>query len=190
WSRSGGGLMSADNRFRLAAIAEALECSIAELTGTPIPPSDRETAAAQTSVHSIRQALIDADLAEPSMVRARALPDLEQETALVRDLHIRCDYAGVGRLLPRLLRELHSASAGIDGQPALRLTVDAMHAASSVLKYLGYPAKSWLAAERCREAAETLEDPVMLAVAAFARACAATACGSFGRGLVIATRAV
>src|SRR5262249_57798148 len=39
-------------------------------------------------------------------------------------------------------------------------------------------------------AAERLEGPVMLAVAEFARACAGTACGSFGRGLVIATRAV
>src|SRR6266536_876195 len=59
WSRIERGLMSADNRFTLADVAAALECSPADLTGTPMPSTDRETVAAQSSVFAILQALVD-----------------------------------------------------------------------------------------------------------------------------------
>ncbi len=161
--------MSADNRFTLADVAAALECSPADLTGTPMPSTDRETVAAQSSVFAILQALVDVDLAEPGTGQPRPLAELERDAALLRDLWVRCDYAGAGRLLPALLRELHAATGGPHRAPALRLLSDAAFVASSTLRHLGHPAEAWLGAERCRMAAEALDDPVLIGLAAVAR---------------------
>src|SRR3954447_22811847 len=59
WSRIERGLQTADNRFVLANIASALECSIIDLTGTPVPSTDRQAAAAQACVSAVRCALVD-----------------------------------------------------------------------------------------------------------------------------------
>src|SRR3954465_7554623 len=61
WSRIERGRQAADNRFMLADIAAALECSSAELVGVAVPAADRETVAAQVAVHGIRQALVEVD---------------------------------------------------------------------------------------------------------------------------------
>lgn len=190
WSRIERGLMAVDNRYLVADIAAALECSVADLTGVPMPPVDRETEAAQGRVHSLRLALVEADLAETAEATARPLVELEREAALLRDLRNRCDYAGVTARLPVLLGELHAAASGPDRAGALRLMVHATYAASTTFRGLGYPAEAWLAAERCREAAEALDDPVMLAMGTFTRCHATTGCGSYKRGLTLATRAV
>ncbi|WP_433826273.1 helix-turn-helix domain-containing protein [Actinoplanes sp. CA-015351] len=61
WSRIERGVQAADNRFILADLATALECSPAELAGTPIPASDRAAVAAHAAVHAVRQSLVDLD---------------------------------------------------------------------------------------------------------------------------------
>jgi transcriptional regulator with XRE-family HTH domain len=190
WSRIERGRQAADNRFMLADIAEALECSPADLAGTPVPAADRAAMAAQLAVYGIRQALVDVDIAEPVRRPAPAVAALTRTVDLLDSLRQACDYAGAARLLPDLLRDVHAASAGPERQPALRLLCDAAFIASSVVRNLGHPADAWLGAERCRDAAEATEDPVLLGYAAYARASAATACGSFQRGLSLAGRAV
>lgn len=190
-SRIERGLLSADNRFVLADIAAGLECSVAELTGQPAMPADAATLAAQTGVHAIREALLDADFAEsPTVANPRPTPELARETALVKSLSDRVDYAGVGRLLPRLIRELHAATAGPDRQTALRLAVSVSPAAAVAARYVGYPAEAWLAAEWSRQAAEAADDPVLQSLAAFTRVFAAGGCGAYARGHALATRAV
>src|ERR687889_1511660 len=64
WSRIERGRQAADNRFILADIAAALECSPTDLAGTPVPAADRAAMAAQAGVYGIRQALVDIDLTE------------------------------------------------------------------------------------------------------------------------------
>src|ERR687889_926431 len=64
WSRIERGRQAADNRFTLADVAAALECSPADLVGTPVPVADRAAMAAQVGVYGIRQALVDIDLSE------------------------------------------------------------------------------------------------------------------------------
>jgi transcriptional regulator with XRE-family HTH domain len=54
WSRIERGRQAADNRFVLADIAAALECSPADLAGVPVPVTDRAAMAAQTGVYAIR----------------------------------------------------------------------------------------------------------------------------------------
>jgi transcriptional regulator with XRE-family HTH domain len=190
WSRIERGRQAADNRFILADIAAALECSPADLAGVPVPADDRAAMAAQASVYGIRQALVDIDLSERPVRPAPPVPDLARTVALVDSLRQACDYAGAAGLIPDLLRDLHAASSGPDRLAALRLLCDVTFIASSIVRNLGHPAEAWLAGERCRDAAEATEDPVRLGYAAHARASAASACGSFDRSRTLASRAV
>lgn len=189
WSRIERGRQAADNRFMLADIAAALECSPADLAGTPVPAADRAAMAAQAGVYGTRQALVDTDLSERPVRPAPRVAELARTVALVDTLRQACDYAGATRLLPDLLRDLHAAANGPDRQPALRLLCTAASIASGVLRNLGHPTEAWLGAERCRDAAEAAEDPVLLGYAACARASAATSCGSFQRSLTLAGNA-
>ncbi|MEV6969266.1 helix-turn-helix domain-containing protein [Hamadaea sp. NPDC051192] len=188
WSRIETGQMGADNRYTLAAIATALRCSTSELTGGPVIPTDKATAQAQASVSSIRLALIETDLTEPPYTLPVPIEQLEREELLIRDLRARCDYVGAGRRAGEALRGLHAAAFGPDRETALRLLVQVCDTISFVLRHVGYPAETWLAAERAHQAAELLEDPVMLGLAAWTRANAATSCGSYQRTFTLASR--
>jgi transcriptional regulator with XRE-family HTH domain len=188
WSRVERGLISADNRFLIADMATALECSVTELTGQPTTPVDRDSATARASALAITQALIEVDLSEEPMCEHRPIGELERESELVGDLRLRCDYTGAARLLPRLLRELHAATRGPDRPSALRWFARTADNASFVIRYVGYPSEAWLAAERGRQAAELLEDPVMLGLTTWSRVHAATGCGAYRRALTVAER--
>jgi transcriptional regulator with XRE-family HTH domain len=188
-SRIERGESAADNRFLLADIAAALECQVADLTGSPVTPQDPQTVAAQASVAGLRLALLETDLEEDATVAPPPSAEVEREAQLVHELRTRTDYTGVGVGLPDLLRQAHALAVGADREPGLRLLVSAAYDAASTLRDLGHPADAWLAAERSRQAAEALDDPVSLAVAGFCRAHSATACGTYARGLRIAGRA-
>src|SRR5262249_50304618 len=105
-------------------------------------------------------------------------------------LHGKCNYAGVGQILPDLLGDLHAATVGPDAREALLMLVNATYAAMFTLRHLGYVAESALAAERCRQAAERLDEAVPLAVADYVRPQAAAAAGTYRRTLTLAERAV
>ncbi|WP_306209733.1 helix-turn-helix domain-containing protein [Actinoplanes sp. RD1] len=189
WSRIERGLQAADNRFTLAEIAGALDCAPGDLAGTDVPVLDQAIAAARASVLGLRRALVDIDLSDPPAGSARPPASLARGVALANALFDACDYAATARLLPDLLRDLHTETAGPDHVAALRLLCDATSLACSVLRALGHPADAFLAAQRCRDAAAAAEDPVLLGYAAYALARAATACGSYQRGQTIAERA-
>ncbi|WP_250036354.1 helix-turn-helix domain-containing protein [Paractinoplanes maris] len=189
WSRIERGIQAADNRFTLAGIAEALECSPAELAGSPVPAADPEVLAALVGADAVRRALIDGDLSEPAEGLAPPLGDLERTADLAESLLHACDYAAVTRILPGLLHDLHIETAGPHAARALRLLCAATSTASSVLRSLGLLADAWLAGERCQQAADACGDPVLQGYAAYTRASAATTAGSYQRGLTLAERA-
>jgi transcriptional regulator with XRE-family HTH domain len=190
WSRIERGRQTADNRFMIAAIAEALECSPTDLAGIGVPAADRSALAAHAGVLAIRQALVDIDLDEPPSGPAPSVADQARTLALIDARRQSCDYAGAARLIPELLRGLHTETAGPDRAAALRLLCEATFIASSVLRNLGCPAEAWVGASRCHEAAVASADPVLRGYAAYAQANAANACGSFQRGLTLAERAI
>ncbi|MGC9670090.1 helix-turn-helix domain-containing protein [Planosporangium sp. 12N6] len=191
WSRIERGLRTVDNRFMLADIANALGCSVADLTGQPALTSDPLIAAADACVPLIRQALIETAPDEPATRSAPPMAVLEQRVALARDLYRRCDHAGLGRMLPGVLLDLHAAaSSGTGARAALGLSVQAHLVTMAALKHFGHPAEAWLAAERGREAAQRLENPVALAVAEFGRTCAATGCDGYRRAHTLAVRGI
>src|SRR5262245_28362975 len=66
WSRIERGERSADNRFILAAIAEALKVALADLTGHVGLASDRDRRGERrSSVYNVMKAVIEADLDDP-----------------------------------------------------------------------------------------------------------------------------
>jgi transcriptional regulator with XRE-family HTH domain len=189
WSRIERGQMSADNRFTLAAIAEALRCPISTLSRLPDPVNRGEAETGGAAYETMR-AVIDADLAyEPAATPAKPMAALQRELDLVHDLYSRCDYSAAARRLPALLRGLHASASGPERAAALRGLVIAEDIANFTMRYLGHPASACLAADRAQQAAEALEHPVMLGLASYDRANAAIGCGLWDRGLTIAEHA-
>ncbi len=188
WSRIERGIISADNRFTLAAIAEALRCPIGDLTKAP-DPSTRTEVETGRLVYEITRAALEADLAYEPDRPAKPITALLRELDLIHDLCSRCDYAATARRLPDLLRDLHAAASGPDRDQALRGLVLAQHAARFTLRYLNEQTGEYLVADRAQQAAQALGHPVMLALASYTHAHAMIACGLFGRALRIVERA-
>jgi transcriptional regulator with XRE-family HTH domain len=189
WSRIEKGQVGADNRFVVADIARALGCSVADLTGAPGAPADRTTAELQAAAYTVRHALAETDVAEPPLTQARPMPELRREFDLICHLRRRCDDLGTARRLPDLLRELHAATHGKDRADALRMLTQASAMSSGVARYAAGPSDMWMAAERCRQLAAALGDPVVVGLAEYERALAAISLGTYARALGVATRA-
>jgi len=164
----------------VADIAAALECSITDLTGQPYAPSDRQLEAAHIAAERLWQAMMALPLDEPPAAGRPATGDLWREAALVRDLYARTDYAGaLGRLVD-LVSVLHTAAHGPDSAAALTAAVQVYGVGMGALLNLGHPAYAWLAAQRCVEAAQRLDDPAAIAVAAVNRGRVAAHTGAYG----------
>jgi transcriptional regulator with XRE-family HTH domain len=188
WSRIERGELRTD-RYMVADIAAALECSVIDITGQPYLPSDRALETAHAHVEQVWRAMMAHPAGEPSSREHRPIEALEQESDLVRDLYNRCDYAGaLGRLVD-LVPELHAAAHGPDNRRAFELQVPVYGAAMGSMLNLGYPAHAWLAVERCTEAAARLDDPVAAAIAACNRARVAASSGAYAPARSAATRA-
>lgn len=189
WSRIERGQLSADNRFTLASIADALRCPVTTLTGLPVDAVDRDQAETGGAVYDTMRAIIEADL--DFVPRGGEVPPIEpllQELTLARDLRERCEYPASAQRLAGLFRGFHAAAFGQERSEALRGLVIAGETASIVVRYAGHPASACLAGERAQQAAEALEDPVMLGMAAWARALAASGCGLYERMTTVAER--
>ena len=194
WSRIERGAIGADNRFTIAAIAEALQCAVTDLTGQPVAPVDSASVELHSGVHLTHRALMEADLDYPPMTAAPRLERLRAECALLRDLRVRCEYLAVVRRLPALLRGLHAtagdpANTAATRDEALRLLVMVAEDATFVLRFAGHPGVAVSAADRSWQAAERLGDPVMLALAGWARAGAVAGFDFYERSYAIADRA-
>jgi transcriptional regulator with XRE-family HTH domain len=184
WSRIENGLRSADNRFVLAEIAAALRVPLSDLTTTGAMPDDRGHG--HQAIYGITKAIIEADLDYPATVTPGPLAPLLAQLDTVSSLRFSCDYLGAARLLPDLLAGLHAAASGPDRVAALRALVFGADAASFVIRYLGEPASAVLVADRARQAATALDDPIMLGMASWSQAHAASGIGLYSRAQIIA----
>lgn len=186
WSRIETGQRSADNRHVVAAIAQALQCSVADLTGQPGEPVDKASARVARAVHETVQALLDTDLDLPATVSApRSLGELAADAASIQAMNLDCRYADAAQRLSSLLREAHAHVLGPDRDAALRTFGVATRWSMVTLKCLGHTAQAWVAADRSHHAAAALGDPVTLGVAAWTRGHAATSCGAYARAVAV-----
>lgn len=184
------GEISASNRFQLADIAQALRCPVDMLTGVAVPGGKDGTETQAAAYETIR-ALLDADLEFPAaagdLVPFGAMLDRTTEAIGYRQA---CDYARLTRMLPTLIRDLHTATTGEHRPEALRCLVRLAEAASFAVRYTGQPAAATVASDFARQAAIELGDPVMLAFGEWARAHSALGCGLHERAVLITGKAI
>jgi len=165
------GKLPLEKRSDIAALAEALEVSADALLGEPAPeihPGRRTW-----NLQPLRAVLLDASPDDPPDIAARPVLTLAALNGDVDAALRRADYDTMNRDLPALLGELQVHTAGANGperDEALRLLILAAESASIMLRHFGRTDLGWIAAERGKQAAAALSDPVWAGAAAFAAA--------------------
>lgn len=179
-----------NRRGLLEDLAQALGCSVADLTEQPYHLSDRATADALMTLTPINVALHDCTLSDVPDVPARPV---EQLTALVSAANRQVDetsYQLAGRGLGAVLTELHvlAVTANSDVQlVALSTLTEACFVAAGVARSLGNAELSALAARRAADAAALTGRPELAALAAMMRVGALVRIGARSRaGTVLA----
>lgn len=170
-SKIENGRAALDNRFDIANLAEALEVSADTLLGEPAPGVQAGRHAWNLS--PLREVLLDTSPAEPPDIRARPVTGLAALNDQVDQALRWSDYPRLIADLPSLIGELEVQAATAEGaerDEALRLLVPATGTAVITLRYAGQPDLAWVAAERGREAAALLGDPVWQGAAAYGAA--------------------
>jgi transcriptional regulator with XRE-family HTH domain len=173
WSKSAVSMLETgarglDSRARLRQLAEALRVTPADLTGEPYPLDAPGLAEAQENVPALELALMEHRIGDSAGVEPRPLDELEaQARGPLLDPAVRADDGARLAILPDLIVE--SQAYGRD-EPALRVLSIVCAEASYALRNVGQVALSWIAAERCAEAATMVGDSVLIAAAEFARA--------------------
>jgi transcriptional regulator with XRE-family HTH domain len=165
------GKVALARRDDIAALAVALDVSADSLMGQPAP----EVQAGRRPWHlnPLRAALLDASPGEPPDMRARPLAALRELNGQADEALRWSKWDTLLPLLPSLIGELEvtaATSPGEDRAEALRLLVPATATAVITLRYAGQPDLAWVAAERGRQAAALLGDPVWEGAAAFGAA--------------------
>lgn len=172
-SKIENGYLRLERRADIAALAEALEVSAADLLGEPAP-AIRPHRRVFGDVVALREVLLDSTLDDPADVPARPLDALAALAGGQIARHRRAaDHAALTTVLPGVLAELQVHAAAGDEQQrarALRLLVDLLTGATFTLRHLGQTDLAWIAADRAMQAARALDDPVMIGAATFARA--------------------
>jgi transcriptional regulator with XRE-family HTH domain len=164
-----------ERRQDIAALAEALAVSADSLVGQPTP--EIQARSEPYDFRPLRAALMDTSIDDPRDVPARPVAVLAALTKDQDQALRRVDYQTLTQQLPPVLNELqvHAATAtGADRGLALRLLVQACDLARITLTHFGMADLSWVSADRARQAANLLGEPVWRAAAAFGCAHART----------------
>jgi transcriptional regulator with XRE-family HTH domain len=165
------GLRPLERRSDIAALASALRVSPTDLLAVELPPP---IAGEAEGIGQLRELLHNTAIDDPPDVSARPLRALaDVAIGPLASYRRDSDYVRVARDVPPILAELHvHAAAGdeCDRVGALRLIVDLSTAATFAARHLGSVDLAWIAADRARQAAGLLEDPVYEGAAWFARA--------------------
>ena len=157
-----------ERRQDIAAIAEALAVSADSLVGTPAP--EIQPHARSYNFAPLRASLLDATIDDPREAPARPVSVLADLTAEQDQALRQADYETLTRELPGLLDDLqlHAATtAGTGRELVLRLLIQTCASAMITLRHFGLTDLAWVSAERGRQAAELLGDPIWRAAAAF-----------------------
>jgi transcriptional regulator with XRE-family HTH domain len=169
-------LESGERRFErrglLEDLAQALGCSIVDLTGQ-ILPGDRAGADAMATLPGIRVALYDSDLDDVPDGPARPVDELSAWASKANEECANSRYSLAGRDLGALLTELHVHAVTGDGatrRTALRALTEACLVAGGTARSLGNPDLAVQAGRRAFDAARALEDPALMGFASMSRA--------------------
>jgi transcriptional regulator with XRE-family HTH domain len=162
-----------NRRGLIEDLAEALGCSVTDLTGQPYAPADRASADALATMPEIGMALSDTTLDDVPDVPARPVEQLARLVDRANDYSDQTHYALSGRGLGALLTELHVHVVTGNTETrraALTALLEACRVAFSTAKYLGQPTIAVLAGRRGYDAAQRLGDPALIGFATCFRA--------------------
>lgn len=154
-------------------LADALGCSVADLTGQPYLPPDSESALAKAVIAQIERGLNEATPDDVPDLQPRPLDVLADWVTSATELRDTASYRSSGEGIDDALIELQVHLATSSGHDRLRaadlLTQTAYHAFVLATTF-GYLHLAQLAAQRSLEAARIAERPELEAFAMFARA--------------------
>lgn len=170
-SKIENGRLPLDRRGDIAALAQALEVSADTLIGEPTP--EIQPGRPSWNLVPLRQVLLDASPEDPPDMPARSVVALRALNDGVDAALRKADYDSMNRDLPALLGELQvqaATAAEPERDDALRLLVLASESTAIMLRHFGRTDLGWIAADRGRQAAALLGDPVWQAAAAYSMA--------------------
>jgi transcriptional regulator with XRE-family HTH domain len=162
-----------NRRGLIEDLADALGCSVADLTGQPYLPPDRESALAKTVIAQIERGLNEATFDDVPDLHPRPLDALGDWARSAMELRDTASYRSSGEGIDDALIELQVHLATSDGRERLRaagLLTQAAYHAFVLATTFGYFHLAQLAAQRAFDAARIAERPELEAFAMFARA--------------------
>lgn len=174
-------------------LANALGCSVADLTGQPYLPPDRESARAKTVIAQIERGLNEATLEDVPDLQPRSLDVLDDWVRSATELRDTASYRSSGEGIDDTLIEIQVHLAIGEGRARLRaaeLLTQAAYHAFVLATTFGYLHLAQLAAQRSFEAALIAERPELEAFAMFARAPSVARTGGRHRAVRMLDRAL
>jgi transcriptional regulator with XRE-family HTH domain len=187
------GERSIERRGLLENLAAALGCAVADLTGQPYLPGDRDSAEALATLPPLSVALYDATFDDVPDMPARPIDELTTWAAAANEHVANSRYSAAGRHLAELLAELHVHAVTGDTdtkRAALAALVETSFAASGVARQLGNPDLAVGLASRGEEAARRLGDPALTAFAAMTSTSALSRLGARHRAQRVSATAL
>jgi transcriptional regulator with XRE-family HTH domain len=180
-----------NRRGLIEDLAEALGCSVADLTGQPYLPVDRQSADTAATIPGVSAALHDSTLDDIPDVPARPLPELVRATAQANAFADDARYAMAGRDMGALLAELHVHSVTGDSQGrqvALAALAEACMVAYCLAYRIGHSDLAVVAARRGFDAAVRAERPDLAGMLAMSRTVALMRVGARRRAATVCAR--
>lgn len=182
-----------NRRGLIEDLANALGCSVADLTGQPYLPPDRESARAKTVIAQIERGLNEASLDDVPDLQLRPLDVLDDWATSAMELRDTASYRSSGEGVDDVLIEIQVHLATSEGRARIRaaelLTQTTYHAFVLATTF-GYLHLAQLAAQRSFEAARIAERPELEAFAMFAKAPSVARTGGRRRAVRMLDRAL
>jgi transcriptional regulator with XRE-family HTH domain len=182
-----------NRRGLIEDLADALGCSVVDLTGQPYLPPDRESALAKAVIAQIERGLNEATLDDVPDLQPRPLDALDDWARSAVELRDTASYRSSGEGIDDVLIELQVHLATSDGRERLRaagLLTQAAYHAFVLATTFGYMHLAQVAAQRSFEAARIAERPELEAFAMFARAPSVARTGGRQRAVRMLDRAL
>lgn len=166
-SRLERGERNFERRGLLEDLAAALGCAVADLTGQPYPPVNRDSADAMAELPAISLALHECSLTDVPGGSARPVAELAARAMEATRYIDAARYALAWRGLGAVLTELHIHAVTGDAdtrRAALFALAEACHAVPGQAAAFGRPELAVMAAGRAHEAATAAEAPAARAL--------------------------
>jgi transcriptional regulator with XRE-family HTH domain len=182
-----------NRRGLIEDLADALGCSVADLTGQPYLAPDRESARAKTVIDQIERGLNEATLDDVPDLLPRPLDALDGWARHAMELRDTASYRSSGEGVDAALIELQvhlATSDGLERQRAAELLTQVAYHAFVLATTFGYVHLAQLAAQRAFDAAQITERPELEAFAMFARAPSVARTGGRRRAVRMLDRAL